>query len=57
MVENDKVTRDYVYDCLSSKDSYHLLADNLYEVISTQLAKRRINGHIEDTDTTNNKRK
>lgn len=51
-----KVTRDYVYDCLSSKASYSLLADNLYEVISSQLEERRILGNKNGALETNNKR-
>ncbi len=48
-----KVTRNYVYDCLSSRGSYDLLADNLYEVISEQLKARRIMGNIEGANTVN----
>ncbi len=51
-----KVTRDYVYDCLSKKTSYSLLADNLYEVISSQLEERRILGNKNGATETNNKR-
>ena len=51
-----KVTRDYVYDCLSKKTSYSLLADNLYEVISSQLEERRILGNKNGAVETNNKR-
>ena len=51
-----KVTRNYVYDCLSSRGSYDLLADNLYEVISEQLKARRIMGNIEGANTVNNKK-
>ena len=51
-----KVTRDYVYDCLSKKTSYSLLADNLYEVISSQLEERRILGNKSGAIETNNKR-
>ena len=50
------VTRDYVYDCLSSKASYSLLADNLYEVISNQLEERRILGNKSGVIETNSKR-
>lgn len=50
------VTRDYVYDCLSSKESYNLLADNLYEVISKQLEERRITGNKNGADITNGKK-
>lgn len=50
------VTRDYVYDCLSSKASYSLLADNLYEVISSQLEERRILGNKSGAIETNSKR-
>lgn len=50
------VTRDYVYDCLSSKVSYSLLADNLYEVISNQLEERRILGNKSGAIETNSKR-
>ena len=50
------VTRDYVYDCLSSKASYSLLADNLYEVISNQLEERRILGNKSGAIETNSKR-
>lgn len=51
------VTRDYVYDCLSSKESYNLLADNLYDVISKQLEERRIIGNKNGADITNKKSK
>ena len=51
-----KVTRDYVYDCLSKKTSYSLLEDNFYEVISSQLEERRILGNKNGATETNNKR-
>lgn len=34
------ITKDYVYDCLKDKNSYSLLADELYEVIKEQLSSR-----------------
>lgn len=50
------VTRDYVYDCLNSKESYDVLSDNLYEVISKQLEERRIMGNKNGAEVTNNKK-
>lgn len=52
----EKVTSDYVYDCLSTKNSYCLLADNLYEIISKQLEERRILGNKHGAETTNSKK-
>jgi len=52
----DKVTRDYVYDCLSNKSSYSLLADNLYEVITVKLKERRILGNKNGALATNSRR-
>lgn len=54
--KTSEVTKDYVYDCLSKKTSYSLLADNLYEVISSQLEERRILGNKNGAIETNNKR-
>ncbi len=54
--KSGEVTRDYVYDCLSKKTSYSLLADNLYEVISNQLEERRILGNKSGAIETNSKR-
>lgn len=51
------VTRDYVYDCLINRESYNLLADNLYEVISKQLEERRIIGNKNGADITNSIKK
>lgn len=53
---NKPVTRDYVYDCLNSKDSYELLANDLYEVISKQLKERRIVGNVEGANITNKRK-
>ena len=51
-----KVTRDYVYDCLTSKSSYDLLSDNLYEIIIEKMEERRILGNKSGAIETNNKR-
>lgn len=34
------ITKDYIYDCLSDKKAYSLLADDLYNIIKEQLSSR-----------------
>lgn len=43
--ENDKITRDYVYDCLTSKDKYNILNEEAWKRIDAQLIARRIVGN------------
>lgn len=34
------ITKDHIYDCLSDKKAYSLLADDLYSIIKEQLGSR-----------------
>lgn len=51
--ENDKITRDYVYDCLTSEGKYDILSKDVWNLISEQLVARRIVGNRNGSITVN----
>jgi len=51
------VTRDYVYDCLTNRQTYGVLSDSICNQISTQLEQRRLQGNSNGANVTNEMRK
>lgn len=52
----EMVTRDYVYDCLSSKNKYDVLSEQVWEQIESQLKSRRLAGNQNGANITNHKK-
>ncbi len=54
--DEEMVTRDYVYDCLSEHEKYNIFSSNISEIISSQLEQRRILGNKNGADAVNSKK-
>lgn len=54
--DGEVVTRDYVYDCLSSREQYNVLSEQLWDMIAIQLEQRRNLGNINGANVTNLKK-
>jgi len=55
--ETKSVTRDYVYDCLNSNETYGLFSSELEKEIKEQLERRKHIGNINGANITNERRK
>ncbi len=53
--DGEKVTRAYVYDCLSEHTTYNIFSDEITALIASQLEQRRILGNKNGADITNGK--
>ncbi len=54
--DQEPVTRDYVYDCLSEHEKYDIFSENITKQLSIQLEQRRILGNINGALATNSSR-
>lgn len=54
--DKEKVTRDYVYDCLSEHTKYHIFSDEIATIIDEILVNRRIIGNKNGALKTNENR-
>ena len=54
--DKEKVTRDYVYDCLSEHTKYHIFSDEIATTIDEILVNRRIIGNKNGALKTNENR-
>lgn len=54
--DHETVTKDYVYDCLSSKKQYTVLSEDVWKQIESQLEQRRLLGNKNGADITNKKK-
>lgn len=54
--DQEPVTRDYVYDCLSEHEKYDIFSENIAKQLSIQLEQRRILGNINGALATNSSR-
>lgn len=55
--ENETVTRDYVYDCLSEHQKYNVFSEEISNTLAVLLEQRRILGNKNGANITNENRK